>query len=93
MYAIRSYYGQLGPNLALTVENKPEREQPQLRELGDDGEVVAHPAVRPTHPIHAVADQRIEPGCGHRAEPGCGTVGTPDQPEVDGLGMTSYNFV
>ena len=85
--------GQVGDDLALAVEDQPERQRPKSRDLGDDGQVVAHPAVRPAHPVDPVADQRVETGCGDGAEPGVGAVGTPDAPEVDGLGVAGGDHV
>ena len=75
-------------DLALAVEHHPERQQSQPRQFGHHGHVVAHPAVRPAHPVHAIADQRVESGRGDGAEPRLRTVGTFDQAEVDCCGDT-----
>ena len=69
----------------LAVERQPERQQPQLGQLGDHRHVVAHPAVRPAHPVGAVGDQRVEAGRHHGAEPPVGAVRALDAAQVDGL--------
>ncbi len=70
----------------LAVERQPERQQPQLGQFGDHGQVVPHPAVRPLHPIGAVGDQRVEARRHHGAEPPFRAVGALDVAEVDGFG-------
>ena len=84
---------EIGDDLALAVEYQPKRQQPQLRQLGHDRQVVAHPAVRPAHPIDAVADQGIEAGCRNGPEPGSGAVGGPNMSEVDGFGVTGDDHI